>query len=250
MEVNKVISEKENTSGQESVSVAKVSQDQAIVKDIDNWLSTREVFLAKVSSKMKEGKDFHILKFNGRESKSLAKGGAEKIASIWKWTAKFRKDEDTWEMLGKLNGVICYVCELFDQTGTIIGQGRGARDIKKDGGDVNKAIKMAQKSAHVDAVIRTSGLSDIFTQDLEDMSASDYETSDIATAKQVEFIKTLMAQKGIAKLTDIGITQPKVITKDFASDVISELQTYTPKSAIEQETTEAQEELRRIGDSI
>lgn len=33
----------------------------------------------------------------------------------------------------------------------------------------NKAIKMAQKSAFVDAVIRTTGMSDLFTQDLEDM---------------------------------------------------------------------------------
>ncbi len=34
---------------------------------------------------------------------------------------------------------------------------------------LNKAIKMAQKSAFVDAVIRTTGMSDLFTQDLEDM---------------------------------------------------------------------------------
>lgn len=33
---------------------------------------------------------------------------------------------------------------------------------------LNKAIKMAQKSAFVDAVIRTTGMSDLFTQDLED----------------------------------------------------------------------------------
>lgn len=35
---------------------------------------------------------------------------------------------------------------------------------------LNKAIKMAQKSAFVDAVIRTTGMSDLFTQDLEDMA--------------------------------------------------------------------------------
>ena len=33
---------------------------------------------------------------------------------------------------------------------------------------LNKAIKMAQKSAFVDAVIRTTGMSDLFTQDIED----------------------------------------------------------------------------------
>ncbi len=34
---------------------------------------------------------------------------------------------------------------------------------------LNKSIKMAQKSAFVDAVIRATGMSDLFTQDLEDM---------------------------------------------------------------------------------
>lgn len=34
---------------------------------------------------------------------------------------------------------------------------------------LNKAIKMAQKSAFVDAVIRTTGMSDLFTQDVEDV---------------------------------------------------------------------------------
>lgn len=38
-----------------------------------------------------------------------------------------------------------------------------------DGLALNKAIKMAQKSAFVDAVIRATGMSDLFTQDVEDM---------------------------------------------------------------------------------
>jgi hypothetical protein len=50
-----------------------------------------------------------------------------------------------------------------------VGEGRGARSLKKDGGDVNKAIKMAEKSSMVSAVLRTGALSDVFTQDLEDM---------------------------------------------------------------------------------
>lgn len=43
-----------------------------------------------------------------------------------------------------------------------------------DGLALNKAIKMAQKSAFVDAVIRTTGMSDLFTQDVEDMDMSMY----------------------------------------------------------------------------
>ena len=37
---------------------------------------------------------------------------------------------------------------------------------------LNKAIKMAQKSAFVDAVIRTTGMSDLFTQDIEDLEST------------------------------------------------------------------------------
>lgn len=47
---------------------------------------------------------------------------------------------------------------------------------------LNKAIKMAQKSAFVDAVIRTTGMSDLFTQDLEDMRSDEQEQAHVATA--------------------------------------------------------------------
>lgn len=46
---------------------------------------------------------------------------------------------------------------------------------------LNKAIKMAQKSAFVDAVIRASGMSDLFTQDLEDMPRDDAPEAPQAT---------------------------------------------------------------------
>lgn len=49
---------------------------------------------------------------------------------------------------------------------------------------LNKAIKMAQKSAFVDAVIRTTGMSDLFTQDLEDMKSEDHEPQDEKTSDE------------------------------------------------------------------
>jgi hypothetical protein len=76
------------------------------------------------------------------------------------------KDDDTWEMLGRPAGLLCYVCTLTTRSGEVLGEGRGARDIQKDKGDINKAIKMAQKSAQCDAILRTGALSDLFTQDI------------------------------------------------------------------------------------
>ena len=73
-----------------------------------------------------------------------------------------------WEMLGRPAGVICYICELYTKRGELVGEGRGAREVLKEQ-DINKAIKMAQKSAQIDAVLRTGALSDAFTQDLEDV---------------------------------------------------------------------------------
>src|SRR5437773_763698 len=130
--------------------------------NIDHWIEQRQEFIEKVGSIMVEGKDYHIIK----EKKSLAKGGAEKIASIFGWTATFGKDTEVMEAMPEVKGLIAFVCNLSKSDNTI-GQGRGAATLLKNANDPNKTIKMAQKSAYIDAVIRASGLSDIFTQDLE-----------------------------------------------------------------------------------
>lgn len=129
--------------------------------DIDGFLEKRKEFIEKVNSIMLEGKDFHLI----QGKKSMAKGGAEKIASIFGWTATFEKDAETMEAFAGLKDVIAYTCNLTKNL-VVVGQGRGASVLSKNNGDPNKTIKMAQKSAFIDAVIRTSGLSDFFTQDL------------------------------------------------------------------------------------
>ena len=60
-------------------------------------------------------------------------------------------------------------CEIVDASGRVVADGVGARIIAQDNGDINKALKMAEKSAHIDATLRMAGLSEVFTQDLEDM---------------------------------------------------------------------------------
>jgi hypothetical protein len=65
--------------------------------------------------------------------------------------------------------VIILKCELHTPSGFIAAEGSGARRLDQDKGDINKSLKMAEKSAHIDATLRIAGLSEIFTQDLEDM---------------------------------------------------------------------------------
>lgn len=132
--------------------------------DIDAFLEKRTEFIKKVNAIMQEKQDFHII----QGKKSLGKGGAEKIASIFGWQAEFIADQDTLKMFGNVTGLVAYICNLTKNK-EFVGQGRGTASIGKNQNDPNKTVKMSQKSAFVDAVLRSSGLSDFFTQDIEDM---------------------------------------------------------------------------------
>ena len=65
--------------------------------------------------------------------------------------------------------MIILKCELHTGNGFVAAEGTGARRVDQDRGDINKSLKMAEKSAHIDATLRVAGLSELFTQDIEDM---------------------------------------------------------------------------------
>lgn len=140
---------------------------------VDALLESRSYFISKVLPILHENQDY----FTIMGKKSLAKGGAEKLATIFNLSAEFSVDKDTMELL-KQEGLVAYVCNLKGKDGQLKGQGRGADILARNRGDANKTIKMAQKRAFVDAVIRTTSLSDIFTQDLEDISQNGEEKVD------------------------------------------------------------------------
>ena len=102
---------------------------------------------------------------------SLFKPGAEKICGMLGVTVHFPTLHDYERAV--LEGVdiqhIIIRCEILDAGGRVVADGVGARSLKQDYGDINKALKMAEKSAHIDATLRMAGLSEVFTQDLEDM---------------------------------------------------------------------------------
>lgn len=164
--------------------------------DIDGFLEMRTEFIEKVKRIMKKGSDYHEI----QGKKSLAKGGAEKIASIFGWTATFEKDRDVAEAFGDVKGLISFVCNL-NKDDRLVGQGRGAGILAKNAGDPNKTIKMAQKSAFIDAVLRASGLSDFFTQDLEDHPEhlEPRKSTIDPSAKQIETIQKVMTEKGVTE---------------------------------------------------
>ena len=215
-----------------------IAPKKQIVKtdaEIDNFIEVRQAFITKVNAICVEGKDYHII----QGKKSLAKGGAEKIASIFHWTAKFDKDTEALEMLGVKEGLVAFKCTLTN--GQIVGEGRGAALLTKNNGDPNKTLKMAQKSAFIDAVLRASGLSDFFTQDLEDMPKEEIgKPAEInrnintptrkPSEKQAKLIKDLAIQKKITqdglKLMAQGLTPSQLIDKLFkyqANEIKEEL---------------------------
>ena len=99
---------------------------------------------------------------------SLYKSGADYLCELMGWRPTFENDVTTWEMLGKPE-CVCLKAFLWNSEGKEVGQGRGARRKGEKSMEINATIKMAEKCAKVDAVINALSLSDLFTQDIEDL---------------------------------------------------------------------------------
>lgn len=145
--------------------------------------ATRKVMTDFISRNMKEGQDYGKITFVKRdgstaESKNtLFKPGSEKFCSLFGIQPRFRVDLETREMLGNKPGLVAYVCELMTKDDKIVGEGRGVADLsEKQNWSANNAVKIAEKRAQIDAVLRSGGLSDFFTQDLEDEAERDPKT--------------------------------------------------------------------------
>lgn len=155
----------------------------ALEASLAEWTAQRKVITRYIQEQFVRDVDFGKVHFMSKDKcaegpyrcktdwhwskDTLFKPGAEKFTQLFRLTPEFRKDTDTWEMLGSPAGVVCFVCTLRTASGEIVGEGRGARSVKDDYGDVNKTVKMCEKSSQIDAVLRTGALSEVFTQDLE-----------------------------------------------------------------------------------
>ena len=100
----------------------------------------------------------------------LFKPGAEKISSALGVTVHYPslRDYESAVLAKAEIQMIVLRCELRDAHGNVVVEGIGARDLRQDFGDINKALKMCAKSAHIDSVLRLAGISSMFTQDIDD----------------------------------------------------------------------------------
>jgi len=166
---------------------------------------TRRQLLGWISDSLKEGTDYGCIHFvkkdtcnagasctnPGHFSKpSLWKAGAEKIAGMLGWRAAFPDLDGVVADLRQGGTVIVMFCQLVTHEGFVVSEGVGARNLEQDYGVANKALKMAKKSALIDAVLNAAGLSEVFTQDLADDDAPGQHVAATLDEDGGRFLKT------------------------------------------------------------
>ena len=117
---------------------------------------------------------------------SMWKGAAEKIAHFMGTVARFTTDAELAAILnGKSEAThIALTCTLVNKNGSLAGEGRGSACVEENQCLPNKTIKMAKKSALLDAVLTAFGLSSVFTQDIETQADLDRFTEDSPPPRQ------------------------------------------------------------------
>jgi len=174
---------------------------------LDRRKENRHTLMEWIRSSLVEGRDYGSIIIRGQKSKpSLFKPGAEKISGMLGLIPRFPNLEQYEQaaLAGQPIDIVIIKCELQNQDGEVIGEGVGARQVEKqDQGDLNKAMKMASKSAMIDATLRCAGISEVFTQDIEEMQHNkavtvepvqvyDHNSPDQATEKQVSAVRKLI----------------------------------------------------------
>jgi len=143
----------------------------AFAAGLDRRKANRALLMQWIRSALVEGTDYGSIPTKRGPSKpSLWKPGAEKICGMLNVTVTFPTlaDYEAAALEGKKLESLIIRCELVGPGGAMVAFGVGSRNLAQDYGDLNKALKMACKSAHIDATLRMGGLSEVFTQDLED----------------------------------------------------------------------------------
>jgi hypothetical protein len=151
-----------------------------------------------------EWKETRVSPKSWQAKRCLYKAGAEFVVDLMGLRAEYSADVPAWQQLGSQPGNFVIRCRLVSKANAaVIGEGIGARKVGTKGGDENNAVKMAQKSALVAAVLNSYGLSDLFTQDIDDAppkhpnpehDANAPKTPPRAKRKEEDPRKTVVAQ--------------------------------------------------------
>jgi hypothetical protein len=196
---------------------------------------------------LKQGTDFD--RIPGTDKPTLLKPGAELLCQVFRLATGELKIINSIEDFEK--GIFSYTVSmqiLHRDTGALISTGIGSansqevkykyRNIEQDGEKVkvlnpepadqqNTLVKMAAKRAYIDGVLKATGASRMFTQDVEDMP---WLAPEKASSRQINYIKDLL--KGakeeemferIGGILDRDIDDWDDITREEATKVIDAL---------------------------
>jgi uncharacterized protein with PIN domain len=177
------------------------------IADPADILAAQNELRALIASNLRDGVDYGTIP--GTDKPTLLKPGAEKINRAFGVVAEFVEEEAevdhareiAWRKEKKVyrdgswtgdytvkEGVALglyrykYKCVLIHQSGTKVGEGVGvassleAKYIENPRDSENTIAKMAQKRAYICATLLAHGLSEQFTQDVEDMGSHATET--------------------------------------------------------------------------
>lgn len=202
------------------VSLLPVSQ---MIPVLDEYRARRVAFRRWVLSQMKRGLHYGVppgCEPNGRTNPeqwqhkpSLYKAGADMLCDLLKMRPEFEADEIAWKLMGSKPGVPVFRCRLINigspffagrNIGEVLGEGRGAAAEGQKKRDANAAIKVAQKCAKVDAVINTLGLSDLFTQDMDNEPEGDPESFAETISEEQSIVIGEMLESGRENIDRIG----------------------------------------------
>ena len=161
-----------NMQKQETITALDIIE-QVDTNSLGRSLQAIGSFQQLVRSQFKQNHDFGVIPGTGNKP-TLLKPGAEKIVMLLGLTSEYEIAESTRDFE---KGFFQYQikCKLL-KNGVIVTEGMGAANTKErkyqkqDPFSVdNTVLKMAKKRALVDAALLVGSLSDIFTQDIEDM---------------------------------------------------------------------------------
>jgi hypothetical protein len=216
--------------------------DTVSIQQVQNTMQKITQFQKVIQQTLHQNHDFGVVP--GSAKPTLLKPGAEKILMMMGLRSEFEIVDSTRDFE---NGFFQYQvrCKLF-KGDTLITEGLGAcntREKKYRNQDAftldNTVLKMAKKRALVDATLLVASLSDIFTQDLEDLDLEGNTVSQQTNMKkemkpasksQIAYIQSMQKKLNLSDeqlqsmLAKYNVDAIEKLNSSEASQLITELQ--------------------------
>lgn len=158
--------------------------------------------------------------------KILSKGGAEYLAKLFNWKVVLSEPRfmNTSGNNHETGQQVFIDAQVIDENNQTLAYGGGARSLAQDGFYLNTSLKMARKSAFVDAVLRASGLSGYFGQDIveTDLDQSTFSDSPNKQPNQAAAKATEATQQDAGQAVPTPAAKPSAAEKEQQEKELAE----------------------------